>query len=240
MWEVDSYACQGTQYRAMQDEHVIRRLDNGYLVLVCDGHFDGFDATTIAARELPKHFATAQPTIDDIRAQFARVAELTKFCSSGTTATLVFVHDAGSVIAGVLGDSLVIVGTSRDMIIGPNHNAGTNDAERDWAIERGAQYRPPHLMFGSYGLQMSRAFGNWFLADILNREPEIFTATAGQGSWVAVMSDGVLDTTHADYNAHCEMFRNLVENRSSAKDIVEHFLPSKRDDATLVLLRQRA
>lgn len=240
MWEVDSHACQGTQYRSMQDEHVIRRLDDGYLALVCDGHFDGFDAAMIAARELPKHFSTARPTTDDIRAQFARVAELTKFCSNGTTATLVFVHNDGSVIAGVLGDSLVVVGNSQTMIVGPNHNAGTNNAERDWAVEHGAHYRPPHLMFGSYGLQMSRAFGNWFLADILNREPEIFTATAGQVSWVAVMTDGVLDTTHTDYDSHCLLFRDLVEKGRSAKEIIERFLPFKQDDATLILLRQSA
>ena len=146
----------------------------------------------------------------------------------------------------ILGDSPVIVqNRNQNPWVSPEHNVITNEKEREAAVKRGAIYKFPYIHDAEdyarasgvcWGVQMSRAFGDYSLYRVLNRKPEILSVPIAPGTIVIVATDGVLDPSHSDASAHINRLLRKVACGSGAKALVNDALKRETgDNATAIV-----
>jgi serine/threonine protein phosphatase PrpC len=222
----------------------------GVVVGVFDGHGHSTETADVCAKlfqDLLCGTASGDLTFADpttaLTQAFAHVAAVTSYTQGGSTALVGILSNTGRCTFATLGDSIHVVLHGRHLYVGPQHNIWTNTVEREAAVARGGFYmdggRYIYSADGRYGLQCSRSFGDSALGDILSKEPEITTRDIPQGSWVALMSDGVLDpAVHSNEFEHdLQVFASQVESGIGLSNIMRRLQARKGDDATLIICR---
>jgi len=216
----------------------------GHLVGVFDGHGRSADAAEMCTHMFPTLLRDTEEASSEqsLRLAFEQVAAKTRALQGGSTATVALLWETGLVVAAILGDSPILARIAPDdVLVGPTHNVGTNEVERKAAIARGGRY---DALFGKIivrgtgvGYEVSRSFEPEVFRPVISTAPDIRQARIIPGGWIAVMSDGIVDTTFDTYAANEAVFIELVDSGRTTADIVEYFQPKKRDDASLILCR---
>lgn len=174
----------------------------------------------------------------------AQLNNMTQHMTSGSTLSLVLLleHEKIAHVA-VIGDSpIIILDTSGRLNLSPDHNARSNEIERQAAINRGATYDNQYLRdpVTGDGLQMSRSMGDSTMASFLSREPDVYDVELGPHSFVIVASDGVLDPFHEDTSSQERRLAEMVAKGADAKTLVEDALARKTgDNATAIVLKSQ-
>lgn len=239
MWDVSCFTMPGERW-VCQDRLVEMPMPHGdWLVLVCDGHGEENNAVEMCTRELPKALAnrtSANPL--RIKDAFREVAEKTYRCLGGSTASVAVLSRRGAVSLALLGDSPILGELSDGRIFYiPTHSVKSDLAGVTHAISKGGHVDRGYVCHGSYGLQMTSAFGDWQLREVLSREPNVQQFGPGEVRWVAVMTDGVLDEQLDGFAESKREFVSMVQDGSRSTEIVTRFFQKKKDDATLALCR---
>ena len=233
---------QGTR-EYQEDRFGVSHFYGGTLAWVADGHGGEEASEEIAKRIHEKWILYDNANVEtQIRDLYRGLDLQTCEMESGAVLSLVYMpRRAPLIYVAVLGDSPVIVKSGSNIFIGPDHNARSNQVERDAAVARGAIYMngyvcEPH--FDGHGLQMTRALGDHGLGWFLNREPEIRSLGFGEyGDWVLVASDGVLDPSHHNTNEG-DVIAGLINSGAEAPELVTRAtkVPT-HDNATAILVR---
>lgn len=223
----------------------------GWLLGVMDGH-GGAEVAEFCEKNIDSFFKILLPKPlmmpDILRKLTYMLNEKTKHMDSGSTVSLVYIHeandrgDAARAFVAILGDSPVMIKDKNgDLVMSMEHNARTNLTEREAAIQRGAVYYDGYIWDDPNsdtrnGLQLTRALGDSALAKFLNREPEVYAVDLGRESFVAVMSDGVVDPGHKDQKAITDNLASILARGGTAADLLNDALKRRtRDNATVVL-----
>jgi serine/threonine protein phosphatase PrpC len=232
-----------------EDRQVTISMTEGFIAAVFDGHGGGH-VSELLASELATVFS-AQLELEHTPESLLKyvVANLDLMAADitcGSTLSLAYLPtDASEVWLAVVGDSPILVkAADGTIVVSPEHNARTNLPEREAAIARGAVYGGGYLwnQMGSYrddseGIQMSRALGDKRLRSMLSQVPEIMSVPIDQESWIAVMTDGVVDPGHSD-SERMKMIISMLEDGCTASDLVEKAKADKTgDNATAVVVR---
>ncbi|MHB8764619.1 MAG: PP2C family serine/threonine-protein phosphatase [Deferrisomatales bacterium] len=192
-----------------EDRYAVARVSGpggaeGWLLAVFDGH-GGSTAADLCAGVTPRVFELRGP--EDAEAALRRLVagldSLTRGMRSGTTVSAACVLEShGRAAVAVVGDSPVLaVARGGRTVVGPDHNARSNPAERAAAEARGGVYDPSGYLLNpatGRGLQMARALGDAALGPVLSREPEVFSLDLGPGNVLVLATDGLLDPAHGD------------------------------------------
>ena len=197
------------------------------------------------ARNIPEIFSKEIAQLEDPKkafsATFTALHSQTQKEYAGSTLSLVWVPPKeNKVYVGILGDSPVIVRHGKETWIGPEHNARNNELERKAAEARGAVYLGGYLYDGRglKGLQLSRAFGDVELGNILNRTPEIFEIPVTEGDIVIIATDGIVDPAHENSSAMAEHVLSLAEKCGDAARLVSDALRRQtNDNVTAIVCR---
>jgi len=224
-----------------EDAGFISYFGEGVLFGVFDGH-GGWECSKLCSTEFSILFKQELENLGPknpsllLKNTFAKIVELTANIVPGCTASVVFIPaERKKVHVAVLGDSPVVIGTSQGISVSPEHNARTNQIDREAAEAKGAMYFQGYLGMPTQngGLQLTRALGDREYS-FLNREPEIYSLTAKD--FVLVASDGAFDPGHE--NTHLEIKRVVrkIRKGASALDIVERALAVPTYDNVTVLL----
>lgn len=242
-----------------EDRFVVIRRDTkevkGWLLGVMDGH-GGAEVSEFCEKHIEHYFKIllTKPVMmtDVLRELIHMLNHKLKHMNSGSTVSLVYIHeandrgDAARAFVAILGDSPVMIRSkSEDLVMSMEHNARTNLAEREAAIQRGAVYSGGYIWDDPYsdmrsGLQLTRALGDSALDKFLNREPEVYSVDLGPESFVAVMSDGVVDPGHGDQKAITDHLASIISNGGTAADLVNDALKRRTgDNVTVVLWKAR-
>ena len=211
-----------------------------HLFGVFDGH-GGMDAAE-ECRILVPRFAelyygrTPVVMLRNIAKNLCRLTE--KYVAQGCTMSMALVRPKyDDVWVAVIGDSPVVVVDKHGVVsIGPLHNVGTNEKERESAQSRGGVYlrqdgcgyigKPG---FYDYCLQMSRSLGDHALGDVILREPEIFQVKNPRR--VVVATDGILEEL-LDYK-NPATFANRLLPYTIAHELLKGLEP--HDNLTIAL-----
>ena len=246
MTSVSTATHQGSRYH-QEDRAVVLEGINpswGQLLLVADGH-SGSECADIVARDVSDIWKAllAPPRtsqINRIKILFRILDDKTKGCNSGAAVSVVFIpRSQHFAYVGVLGDAPVFIWTkSSKLWRAPEHNVRSNPAEAKAAEERGGRVWLGYLQYGEYGLQMSRALGDWNMRSVLLQAPECFRVPIGTDSFVLVGSDGVLDPGHRSIATNGQPIIDMIIAGGTADDIVNRAvgIPT-RDNATAILWR---
>jgi serine/threonine protein phosphatase PrpC len=247
MASVSTATHQGSRYH-QEDRAVVLEGINpswGQLLLVADGHSGSecadevVRATSSMWEPLFNTFPRISP-LNRINCLFRALDEATRRCSSGAAVSVVFIpRSQHFAYVGVLGDAPVFIWTkSSKLWHAPEHNVRSNPAEAKAAEERGGHVWLGYLQYGEYGLQMSRALGDWNMRSVLLQAPECFRVPIGPDSFVLVGSDGVLDPGHRSIATNGQPIIDMIIAGGTADDIVNRAvgIPT-RDNATAILWR---
>lgn len=216
----------------------------GWLFGVMDGH-NGSGVADFAAATLREYFshdllATNGFIVKALRSTVARLNEETRHQDAGSTLSMVYVpDDEACAYVAVLGDSPVVIRDAEGKLyVGPEHNARSNEKELKGALARGARFDGGYLFDpkqeGYYGLQLTRALGDAPLDRILRREPEIARVKLGEGGWILVATDGLLDPSHTKSADRLKSLVLRIEIGEEAESLVMRCLG---DNATAILWR---
>jgi serine/threonine protein phosphatase PrpC len=224
---VSAHSVQGPR-PTQQDRWVVEEVQGALLLAVFDGH-GGEDAADRAAHALRTTFESfkTDPAPASLRKTLASLEALTHDLESGSTASLVWISaDRQTIHGAVLGDSPIALRDRQDQFLSPPlHNVRGNSTELQAALAKGAVLSNGYLMdptAGPMGLQMSRALGDRSLNRVLNREPELFSASLGPRSLVLVGSDGLLGL--GDHGPQMTRLIDLLSNGAVASELVEDAL----------------
>lgn len=241
-----------------EDRFIITRHDTqevkGWLLGVMDGH-GGAEVAEFCEKNIENFFKVlfSKPLMitDVLREVINMLNEKLKHMNSGSTVSLVYIHEANSrgdaarAFVAILGDSPVMIKASNgNLIMSMEHNARNNLAEREAAIQRGAVYSGGYIWDDPQsdmrsGLQLTRALGDSALDKFLNREPEVYCVDLGPESFVAVMSDGVVDPKHGDQKDITDHLASIISGGGTATDLINDALKRHtRDNVTAVLWKQ--
>lgn len=219
--------------------------DSGVFLAVMDGH-GGERVAQFCENSLASIITVVvghkkRVGLFEIQEIFRLLNEQTLDMESGSTLSLVFVSQRDATVhVGILGDSPVIVKDFNGQInISPEHNARTNEKEREAAVQRGAFYSSNGYLCSQSGngLQMSRSLGDAEFGKFLDRSPEVYSLKVGLGSFVAVLSDGIVDPGHGDSNSLKHVI-SMIENGASAKKLVTDALKRRTgDNVTAIVWR---
>lgn len=242
-----------------QDRLMVYRYDTseekGWLLAVADGHGESAEVAEFCEKNLSSYFnnfvALEFENTDAVLEKVLRITVLvlhkkTKNMISGSTLSVVYISETkAKTFVAILGDSPVMIrARNGDLVMSMEHNARTNLADREAAIQKGAVYSggyiwdDPNSDMGSR-LQLTRALGDSALDKFLNREPEIYSVDLGPESFVAVMSDGVVDPKHGDHEDIPNHLASIISNGGTAADLVNDALKRRTgDNATVVLWKQ--
>ena len=224
---------------------VFKYLDGGTLLAVFDGH-GGKEASTI----LGEYLKTFQLSCFDSKAMlkylYASFDKLTEHCKSGTTASLVYITpDHNKAYVAVLGDSPVIIFDKNNRIwTSPEHNVRTNADEVQKVLARGGNvyggyaFKTGDASFFKQGLQLSRAFGNYGIREILSQEPELFEIELGPYSWILVASDGILDPGHKNTEERINQIVAMITYGGNAETLVSNAIEKKTGDNVSAIVVQ--
>lgn len=228
-----------------EDRLIIRENFKGILMAVADGHLGPWMADYVIAN-LAKKFLHLSVHVTDVveifQKVFAELAAETREHDSGTTLSCVYIQkESKRAYVATIGDSPVIICSPGGFIYtSPDHNVRASIKERERCITRGGWYRNGYIMSNTVrdvGLQMSRAFGDREMGDVIERVPEISFIDLQSGSVVVVASDGVLDPQHISVNQDICRIANRVLEGATAKDIVMESPGKKYDNATAIVWR---
>lgn len=241
-----------------EDRFVVIRHDTqevkGWLLGVMDGH-GGAEVAEFCEKNIENFFKILLPKplmiTDVLRKLIHMLNEKLKYINSGSTISLVYIQEANSggdaarAFVAILGDSPVMIKDKNgDLVMSMEHNVRTNLADRKVAIQKGAVYSVGYIWDNPNsdirsGLQLTRALGDSRLERYLNREPEIYSVDLGPESFVAVMSDGVVDPGHGNRKAIIKKLASIVFDGGTAVDLVNDALKRKNgDNITVVLWKQ--
>ncbi len=232
--------------RNHQEDRFVVQEDSagGGFFAVMDGHSGDFVSGFIARNILEifsKEMTQLKNPEQAILATFAELNSRTRNVGAGSTLSLVLIPpEEDRVYIGILGDSPVILRHGGKTWVSPEHNARNNESERKAAEARGAVYSNGYLYDGSgeCGLQLSRAFGDAALGNILNREPEIFEMALAEGDVIVLATDGVVDPAHQDSSAMAKHVLALAEKHGDAEYLVHDALDRQtRDNVTAIVCR---
>ena len=231
--------------RSYQEDRLFTStMDQGTLVGVFDGH-GGDEVSYLVSEELPEIFAD-EISEEDVTPHSAleksiqKINLRTQSMGSGSTLSLAFIPAKGDVVTcAVLGDSPIIIRDSEGkIVIGPEHNVRTNEAEAEAAKKRGGFVSGGYL-FQSYsgdGLQMARALGDSNLDKVLSRVPDIFEVKINASSFIIVASDGAFDPDHYEFAKAAEDVVKLVEGGAEAQAVVDRALAMPTEDNVSVIV----
>lgn len=234
------------QRKYQEDRHLTFSTEEGLVLAVMDGH-GGADCS----EKLEQHFCevwdavySAEKSPEQLfRELFDKFDTLTSDMDCGSTMSVVFIPKANTKAhVAILGDSPVLIqhpdGT---WMIGPEHNVRTNIVERLAAQARGGFYSRGYICYGpeGHGLQMSRAFGDRDLSQILSRIPEVYSVDLGD--WLLVGSDGLLSPGHDEtYLAMIqEIVKMIEEQNASAEELVSYAVNVPTGDNVTCILWRR-
>ncbi|MBI2071351.1 MAG: sigma-70 family RNA polymerase sigma factor, partial [Elusimicrobia bacterium] len=248
---ISAYSDQGPR-GDQQDRHVQAQVNvsvkngRGQLLAVFDGHGPTADASEKAAQNVQALFeeslTQAKGNVSKaLTAMTAKLHELLKDEESGTTMSVLYIPEGSKkAYAAVLGDSPVVwMNEKGEAVLGPEHNAKTNEAERKAAEAKGAHFLLGAYLASSNGggmIQLSRALGNKRLDDILNREPEIVEIPMFPGQSIVVGSDGLFSGTEKLTQAQANVLMAKVNKGASAKTLVEEALAQEEHDNTTAVI----
>lgn len=255
---VQGYVSSATEKgaRSYQEDRfvVIRhktRETEGWLLGVMDGH-GGVEVAEFCEKNIENYFKIliSKPLMitDVLRELIRMLNEKLKHMNSGSTVSLVYIHeandrgDAARAFVAILGDSPVMIkARNGDLVMSREHNTRTNLADRKVAIQRGAVYSGGYIWDDPNsdmrnGLQLTRALGDSALDKFLNREPEVYFIDLGPESFVAVMSDGVVDPKHKDHKDIPGNLASIISNGGTAADLVNDALKRQTGDNVTVVL----
>lgn len=251
---VSQYTAQGER-KYQEDRFIVQHLkgfpdgSNVLFMAVMDGH-GGAEVSDF----LEKHFieifikiaidpkAEKHNWAEALKFAVVLIGEMTKDMQSGSTISIVIVPDNEQrAYVAVIGDSpVIILDANGQLNLSPDHNARSNEQERQSAISRGAVYDNQYLRdpVTGDGLQMSRSLGDSTMASFLSREPDVYSVKLGSHSVVIVASDGVLDPLHEDTSIQEKRLAEMVAKGAGAQALVEDALNRKTgDNATAVVYR---
>jgi len=221
------------------------RCGTGHLLAVMDGH-GGDDLSNFLAEVIPARFekehlrAKGNPEKALLRL-FEGLSTDTARQGNGSTLSLVYIPRRGRrAYVAILGDSPVIIfHPDLGHWMSPEHNV-TNEAECERVRSRGGYRRGAYFYTngGSYGLQLSRALGDFRLAGILDRTPEIFKVGIRSGSVILVATDGITDHNKESAERIKALVENISEDGISAEDVVRAALPFSNDNITAIVWRR--
>lgn len=249
-FEISNATQKGRRYY-QEDRRVVHSTPEGYLLAIFDGHGGEYASERCAAILIDvfdivvKKAKSTKPVLDSVDFRFIiqEIFEVlkkeTENYSAGTTASIVFVSKYNWAVAGILGDSPVLIKTLDGSIwLSPEHNVRTNAEDCERAQALGASISGGYMFatwFGS-GLQMTRALGDKEFDKVLNRNPEIFRFPLKVGSFVLVASDGVFDPSHGSHKS-AEITKK-IEDGWNAKRLVQDAVDEPtQDNATAILLK---
>lgn len=250
-----SHSSSQGERKYQEDRFIVQRLkgfpdgSNALFMAVMDGH-GGAEVSDF----LEKHFielfvkiaidpkVEKHDWVEALKIGVVLLGEMTKDMRSGSTLSIVVVPDnERRAYVAVIGDSPVIILDAEGQLnISPDHNARSNEAERQAAISRGASYDKQYLRdpVTGDGLQMARSLGDSTMASFLSREPDVYDVELGSHSFVIVASDGVLDPFHEDTAKQEKRLAEMVARGADAKALVEDALARKTgDNATAIVYR---
>jgi serine/threonine protein phosphatase PrpC len=226
-----------------EDTYFVKELEVGTLLGVFDGH--GGEACSYECAEsfptlFEKKIKKNQTPAQWLRAAFALMNRKTELLLDGSAASVVFIPKSKELaVIAILGDSPVIVGTSKGFHVSPEHNARTNPKERDAAIARGAIYFGGYLRdeLSGQGLQMSRSFGDANLGSFLNRKPQIYQKPIHD--FVLLATDGAFDPGHTNAAGVIQQVVDLIRNGATAQQLVNRAVNAPTgDNVTCILWRK--
>lgn len=231
-----------------EDTFGVEKLSTGLLVWVADGH-GGNTVSDHIKKRMPSVWIEKDNDNKPIQMMdvFSQLNNETIFDEEGSTLSVAFITHQ-TVHIGVLGDSPVLVSADGLHYIGPDHNARSNERERNDAIARGAIYESGYVCVkqpsygGLYdtgpGLQMTRSLGDSKLT-FLNRIPEVRTLSFGNhGDFVLIATDGLIDPSHHHKGTETTDIFSLIEAGAEAPELVTRAtkLPTG-DNVTAILVR---
>lgn len=209
----------------------------GQLMAVLDGH-NGPETAEKVFKALYSVFgATLAMHKGDINATLkdtvSKLSQMTEGNEAGSTLSLVYVPEGQNIAyVAVIGDSpVIILDKDNKVIVSPDHNVRSNPAELEKAKKKGAVYEWGYIMSPlGKGLQMSRALGDKDIANILDREPDIYSVLLGDKSFIVLGTDGLFDPDHTDTAAQVGRTVVLTMNGASAKELVQDALDRMTSD----------
>lgn len=173
---------------------------------------------------------------------FKEIGKNLKEYYSGSTSTVAFIPKSmNKAIVAVLGDSPVLA-KQKDggLFIGPDHNVRTNAVEAEAGRSRGGYISNGYLCEPAYGygLQMSRAFGDYNMRNIISTEPEMVEVEFD--SWLLLGTDGIVDPGHSKEQLQKGYWEiaNILNNNGTAQDVVDRAVKAKTgDNVTAIVWR---
>ena len=242
-----------------EDRYVVYRYDTseekGWLLAIMDGHSGSAEVAELCEKNLQTYFNNLAALVFEhtdavleniLKNTISALHEATKDMYSGSTVSLVYISETkAKAFVAILGDSPVMIKNKNgSLVMSMEHNARTNLAEREAAVQRGAVYDggyiwdDPQSDMGT-GLQLTRGLGDKKLARYISREPEIYSVDLDPESFVAVMSDGVVDPGHKDQKDISNRLFLLITNGATAVDLVNDSLKRKTgDNVTAIVWRK--
>jgi serine/threonine protein phosphatase PrpC len=147
----------------------------------------------------------------------------------GTTASLVYVDEVGRFAwCAVIGDSPILIQQNNGTWLrSPEHNARTNEADRNAAISRGGGHYGDGYLYNDRGyiIQLTRALGDCQFGKMLSKTPEIYSV--GDVRRIVLCTDGLLDPGHASTEIP-EWLTQAVESGCQAETLVQHAIGTLR------------
>lgn len=212
---------------------------NGWLLAVMDGH-GGASVAELCAKEIEHLFTLhgAEHTEEALRDLVSSLNVKTSHLQVGSTLSVACIlEDHKKVSIAVLGDSPVVVLDSTGQLhVGPEHNVRSNVNERKAAEKRGGAYSGGYIWRRdrNYGLQMSRALGDAHLEGIISHEPEVYTVT--NPKWILIASDGLVDPGHDQSEHLFSEIKEYAEKNATASDLMQWAVSRElRDNATAIV-----
>ena len=245
MGGITSYTSLGER-TYQEDRHLVINKDFASLLAVMDGH--GGDETSdfcfqnlerIFERVLSKNKSFSGAIVKDL---ISELDQETKGHTSGSTISIVLISEfEENAHVGVLGDSPVVIKDKNGKVnISPEHNVRSNLKEKEEAKKRGGVYQGGYMYQpnGKYGLQLSRALGDYKMGEVISHEPEIYAVELGKDSFILVGSDGLFDPSHDDTGGQIKVLVKKINEGAEAENLVQDALDRGiRDNVTAILCR---
>ena len=231
-----------------EDYSTIVSRPEGTILAVADGHGgDQVSRFLCSANGLEatweEKYKPDLPAEVVIKGVWASLQISTHHLSAGACLSLVFIpHPGNRAYIAVSGDAPVLIRLGEYLYVGPDHNVRTNSKELRAAVARGGVAANGYVweMSTQKGLQMARAFGDAFMGNLIDRDPEIQTVDLQKDSWILVASDGLFDPGHTggENTLSHALVAGRIDRGATAEELVQQAVDAKTgDNATALLWR---
>lgn len=222
-----------------EDRLVLVERESSVLIGVMDGH-GGDHVSDYCRVRIPGLIPANVTNPEEMLKKMVATLDLeTRLMRSGSTLSLVHISEVNNQAVGItLGDSRIVVETTDgNTVIGPEHNARSNENERRAAEARGGVYAQGYIRVGLRGLQMGRALGNAMMGAVISKEPEL--TIVDNPDIVLVATDGVFDPGHEDEDEGIIHMAQLLPTFATAEELMKQAERNYLiDNATAVLWRR--